>query len=89
MTNTVAAEAVGTQYEMPTDSVSSTLGNLDGYDLCGERIHYLVDSSGNKIYPQSDNNSIEFPPSEASHPYIEFLYFSSGNPDGQSSTPVY
>ena len=75
LTNTVGADSVGTQYEVPTDSVSSTLGNLDGYDFCGERIHYLVDNFGNKIYPQSANNSVTFPPSEASYSFIEFLYF--------------
>ena len=50
LTTTVGAAAVGTQYEIPTDTVSSLFGN--GYDMCGDRIHYLEDSTSSRIYPR-------------------------------------
>ena len=39
LSTNVGADSVGTQYNIPTDSVSSLYG--DSYTLCGERVRYL------------------------------------------------
>ena len=72
---------------MPTDSASVTYG--DGYDKCGSRIHYLLSSSGEKLYPDSVSAfSSTFQPT-STYQFLEFLYFPDGDPRSLDITPIY
>ena len=84
---TLEAEKVGTQYEVPTDTVSSAYGN--GYDTCGDREHYLIDSDGRIVHPRPmSSESTNFYPS-LQFPFLEFLNFEDGDPNSASTVPVY
>ena len=81
------ADSVGTQYDIPTDSVSTLYG--DGYTLCGERIHYLQDATGSKIYPRNGDSSSTSFQADSQYPFLEFLYFANGDPEGNTLIPCY
>ena len=87
LSTSVGSDSIGTQYEIPTDSVSTLYGN--GYNKCGDRIHYLQSSTGSKIYPVIGDSSATTFQADMQFPFIEFLSFPGGDPNGGSSTPVY
>ena len=51
ITYNIAEDKTGIQYQMPTDTASTSYG--DGFDRCGSRVHYLLSSAGQKIYPET------------------------------------
>ena len=77
-----ATSKIGTQYEIPIDTASVSLGT--GYYSCGDRIHYLIESiTGARIYPVPGNpnaSATDFT-GDAQYPFIEFLYFYDGDPN--------
>ena len=89
LTYSVATDSVGMQYVRATDSVGDAFGN--DYTKCGDRLHYIQEKiTGGRVYTQNGDFSDSTFQSDLAYPFIEFLYYSGGDPtDSSATTPVF